>query len=373
MNIFDCRPDDDDSEDNDDNDEESDENLAHRLGFRPIDDETLRIINRLRSLTNRKSFDRRDFENVQYLLDELIRVQQLENHSQEQLVNLIRAFKLHRIFRSKARALVFIEERLPRRSNRTHQDNHSNVFDIWRERERRSRLDSKDSLEEEGQNANEHQYREVIEVHHAVAPSTNYSNGSSKVKQMAKNIDTKSGSGYGREHDRSSSPINTHRSRNSDPQYQTYAEEEFRSRRNISPGTGSEQRRVRQMVDRLESTTIPTSHSPNLKKSSMKKSFHDEHAHGMGDVPSSAARIIPVTRRDDHSSSLSNGNNNSGFVFRHKSPHGDVFMRDNQANVTRFELNRDEIANGEIRTASGTTVSDGFSNRSKQLPFDLDR
>lgn len=210
------RPDDDDSEDNDDNNDETDENLAHRLGFRPIDDETLRIINRLRSLTNRKSFDRRDFENVQYLLDQLVRVQQLENYSQDQLVNLIRAFKLHRIFRSKARALLFIEERLPRRSNRTPQDNHSNVFDIWRERERRSRLDSKDSLEDEGQNGNENQYREIIEVHHTV-PSTNQSNGTSKVKQMARNIDTKSGSGHGREHDGSSSPIiTTHRSRNLD-------------------------------------------------------------------------------------------------------------------------------------------------------------
>jgi len=72
------RPDGDDSEDEGD-DDETDESLARRLGFRPIDNETLRIINRLRSLTDRRSFDRRDFENVQYLIEELIRIQHLEN------------------------------------------------------------------------------------------------------------------------------------------------------------------------------------------------------------------------------------------------------------------------------------------------------
>lgn len=214
--FFDFRPDDDDSEDNDDgDDEESDENLARRLGFRPIDNETLRIINRLRSLTNRQSFDRRDFDNVQYLIDELIRVQQLENSSQQQLVSLVRAFKLHRILRTRARALAFIEERLPRRSNRNRQEHSSNVFDVWRERERRSRLDSKDSLEDEGANTNEHQFREVIEVHHS-NPSTSYSNGTSKVRQMAKNIDTRSGSSHARDQDRSSSPIAAPRPRSQD-------------------------------------------------------------------------------------------------------------------------------------------------------------
>lgn len=107
------------------------------------------------------------------------------------------------------------------------------------------------------------------------------------------------------------------------------------------------------MVDRLESTTVPTSNSPNLKKSSIKKSFHDDHGNGTTDMTSSTSRIIPVTIRDD---SLSNGNS-GGFVFRHRSPHNDVFVRDNQANVTRFELNRDEIANGAVRTACGTTVN----------------
>ncbi|CAF4655787.1 unnamed protein product, partial [Rotaria magnacalcarata] len=59
--------DDDGSEDNEDDDDENetDESLARRLGFRPIDNETIRTLGRLRRLTNKQSFDRRDFENVQ--------------------------------------------------------------------------------------------------------------------------------------------------------------------------------------------------------------------------------------------------------------------------------------------------------------------
>lgn len=200
------RRNDDGSEDNDDDDDdETDEDLAHRLGFRPIDIETLRVINRLRSLTNRQSFDRRDFENVQYLIDELIRIQHLENSSEEDLEKIIHHLKLHRILRTKSQALTFIQERLPRRTSRSNNDNNSNVFDIWRERERRARLDSKDSLEDEGQNSNGHQSRDTIEVNQPKSPVNN-SNGTSKVKQMARHIDTKSVSSRTGDYGRSSSP-----------------------------------------------------------------------------------------------------------------------------------------------------------------------
>ena len=134
-----------------------------------------------------------------------------------------------------------------------------------------------------------------------------------------------------------------------------YVDDDVRSRRNASPTSGAEQRRVRQMIDRLESTTTPTSHSPSFRKTSVKKSWHDDHSNGTTDF-SSPARIIPVTRRDDYSTSSVTTGNTGGFVFRHKSPQGDVYIRDNQGNGTRFELNRDEIINGERRIASGTTV-----------------
>ena len=59
------RPDDGGSEDNDDDDdEETDESLARRLGFRPIDNETLRVINRIRSLTKSSI----------HLIDEILKI-----------------------------------------------------------------------------------------------------------------------------------------------------------------------------------------------------------------------------------------------------------------------------------------------------------
>jgi hypothetical protein len=202
-----------DNDDDDDDDDETDENLARRLDFRPIDNETLRVINRLRSVTKRKSFDQQDFENVQYLIEELIRIQHLENSSQDQLEKIVHYLKLHRILHSKSRALLFIQERLPRRPNRPNNENNSNVFDIWRERERRARLDSKDSLEDEGQNSNEQQYREVIEINHPT--SSIHSNGTSKVKQMARHIDTRSVSSRIQDHGSSSSPSPSNPNRDS--------------------------------------------------------------------------------------------------------------------------------------------------------------
>ena len=213
--VFIFRPNDNDSEeenddDDDDIDNETDENLARRLGFRPIDNETIRVIGRLRSLTNRQSFDRRDFDNVQYLIDELIRLQHLENSSQEQLLKIIHYLKLHRILRTKGQALLFIQDRLPQRIIRSNNDNNSNVFNIWRERERRARLDSKDSLEDEGQ-----QIRDNTDNNNPTSSSA-HSNGTSKVKQMARNIDTKSISSRIGEQFRSASPSPTHLNRDSE-------------------------------------------------------------------------------------------------------------------------------------------------------------
>jgi hypothetical protein len=160
-----------------------------------LDDETIRTIGRLRRLTNKPFFDRRDFENLQSLLDELIQHQHLENFSRSQLKRIVHSLRLHRPLRTKARAFTFLQERIPRRAVKynvisTHSVNNGSVFDIWRERERRSRLDSKDSLEDDGQHL-----REVNEINHptpSVFVSHATTNVASKVKQMAKDIDTKS-------------------------------------------------------------------------------------------------------------------------------------------------------------------------------------
>lgn len=131
-------------------------------------------------------------------------------------------------------------------------------------------------------------------------------------------------------------------------------------RRNLSPSTISEQNRVRDMIDRLESSS--SSNTKATKNFSTKKSFHDEH---VDDYPSSATRN-QFTRRDHHEKSLSNGSDDS-FIFRQRSP-----QKDNRSNVTRFELNRSEIINGGQRTASGqrtvsgTTVNSGFSLKNKK-------
>jgi hypothetical protein len=124
--------------------------------------------------------------------------------------------------------------------------------------------------------------------------------------------------------------------------HETYLESRLGTRRNISPTSASEQRRVREMIDRLESS----SNSQITKKFSTKKSFHDDGGGGS---------INRITRRDDHENSLINGHND-GFIFRDKSPHEDIYIRTNPSNITRFELNRDEILNGGRRTTSGTTV-----------------
>jgi len=102
------------------------------------------------------------------------------------------------------------------------------------------------------------------------------------------------------------------------------------------------------MIDRLESTS---SNTKATKKVSTKKSVHDDHSDG------SLRSINRVVRRDNHHDNNITNGNTGGFAYRHKSPHQEIYIRDNHSNVTRFELDRDEILNGGRRTASGTTVS----------------
>ncbi len=194
--------DDNDNDDEDDNDDETDENIARRLGFSPLNNETILIVGRLRHITNKHPFDRRDFETFQTLIDELIHIQHLENFSKDQLKQIISYLKLYRPLRTKSHALIFLQERIPRRAVKynvisSSNDYNSNVFDIWRERERRARLDSKDSLEDDGQNLSGQQLRDVVEINHPTPPvlisnNTSIPNVTTKVKQMAKDIDTRS-------------------------------------------------------------------------------------------------------------------------------------------------------------------------------------
>ncbi|CAF0923296.1 unnamed protein product [Adineta steineri] len=354
----------DNEDDDNDNDNETDENIARRLGFRPIDNETVRVIGRLRRLTSRQSFDRRDFENVQHSIDDLIRLQHLENSPPEQLEKIVHYLKLNRILRTKPQALAFIQERLPRRNQRSHSNNNSdsnsNVFDLWRERERRARLDSKDSLEDDTQNSTGQQLlRDVSEVNHPtpLVTLTTHTLNATKVKQMAKNIDTKSessrtGDGGGRSS--SPSPINLNRSFDSINRG-AFVDDRSRGKRNSSPGSISEQHRVRQMIDRLESSTTSLN-TKGTRKISTKKSFHDEHSDGSASITSSPS-IKRATRRENHENSIIN-NNTGAFVFHQSTPPDDTYFRDNNSKVTRFELNREEIMNGGQRIASGATTDD---------------
>lgn len=86
---------------------------------------------------------------------------------------------------------------------------------MWRQRERRARLDSKDSLEDEGQCSNGHHSRDKMESNHSRSPVLTAS-AKSKVKQMAKNIDSRSDSVRTGDYGRSSSPTIINRSQQSD-------------------------------------------------------------------------------------------------------------------------------------------------------------
>ncbi|CAF3701794.1 unnamed protein product, partial [Rotaria sordida] len=356
------RPNDDGSGDNEDDDDENetDESLARRLGFRPIDNDVLRVIGRIRRLTNKKSFDKQDFENIQYLIDELISLQRLENSSEEHLKKIIHYLKLYRILRTKSHALQFIQERLPQRTVRSNNENNSNVFNIWRERERRARIDSKDSLEDEGQNTNGQQSQDRIDLNYSTSSiiHSNNSTNKSKVKQMAKHIDTRSASSRTGDYIRSSSPSLINPNQASDRLYnEVFLEDRSRTRRHVSPISSSEQRRVRQMVDRLESSSTPTptltTNTQGTKKNSTNKSFHEEYSNTSTNFPSSP-NIQRVTRRENQEYGLTNGS----FGFRHRSPYEENYVQDNSSNMRRFESDQNKLISSGRRTVSGTYNDD---------------
>ena len=299
---------------NDDEDDESDENFARRLGFRSIDSETLRTVHRLRNLANRSSSSQRDLDDLQYLIDELVRLQHLENFSQEQLENFVDVLKLDRIFQNKSQALSFIQDRFPRRFSRANQETSSNVFNLWRERERRRRHDSTDSLEDEG--ANNRDQNETSQ---------------SKVKQMARNIDTK----------RTDEQFTT----SDNVRTEVLTDEHSRFNENLTTTSSPEQHRVRQMISRLESTT--TENNPAPKRPILKQTYRTDYVE---EIPTNGGSI----RREYQEQRWSNENNKNSerYDSRRRSPDDDVFARDNQTNGTRFELQR------KGTTAHRTTIND---------------
>ncbi|CAF0885596.1 unnamed protein product [Rotaria sordida] len=398
--------DDDDDNNNDYDDNESDENIARRLGFLPINNETIRIINRLRNLTNKQTFDRRDFEILQTLIDELIHIQHLENSSKQQLKQIIRYLKLYRPLQTKSRALIFIQERIPRRAVKynvisINNENHNNVFDIWRERERRARLDSKDSLEDDGQSSTGQQLRDVIEINHPTPPiilSTNSNTNSivtSKVKQMARNIDTRTTTSRSELNIRTGDRFSDHAyiQRSSSPSYpglvsvalydikstnkndgsyngnciedRSRTKSHINQTNSLSPPSSSEPNRVRLLIDRLESSS--TSSSSNIKtgkKIPIKKSLHDEHSDGSTSLTSSPP-VKRFARRDYNEKNLineNNHNNEENFVFIQDDTHDEIFFstnnNKNMSNEIKFEIDREDTANEDRRTISVTSMDE---------------
>ncbi|CAF4621534.1 unnamed protein product, partial [Rotaria socialis] len=396
--------DDNDADDDEDHDDESDENIARRLGFLPIDSETIHIIGRLRNLTNKQSFDRRDFETLQSLTDELIQLQHLENSSKYQLKQIVRYLKLYRPLSTKSHALVFIQERIPRRAVKynviaaTHENGH-NVFNIWRERERRARLDSKDSLEDDIQIASGQQLRDVTEINHPTPPilllsmQSSSSSLTSKVKQMARNIDTRSTSTRAEININAGDRFSDHAytARSSSPTYpgivsvalydikstnkndgsynESSNEDRLRNKPTSNPAsslspTPSEPSRVRQMIDRLESSSSSSINTKAEKKASIKKSLHDENSDGSTYFTSSPPykRFAP---RNYHERNILNGHSNTNgenFGFTQSDSNDEVFFQNNKSTSekpkeTKFELKREEIKNESRRKISGTTVS----------------
>ena len=348
-----CRPPDDNNNndnDDDDGDRETDESLARRLGFRPIDNETIRTVGRLRSLTDQQSFTRRDIENLQYLLDELVRIQHLENFTVEQLELIVHLLRLHRPLRSRAEALVFLQDRLPRRETRPPNDSNPNVFNIWRQRERRARLDSKDSLEDEANDTSGQQLHDVTEINHPTPPIIVSSNGRSRVRQMARDIDTRSVSTRNGDSHRSASP-SPHQQERHTPVEDYRSTPQSNGNHQHQNGHSADQRRVRQMVDRFESSSTPTDQNGSRRVAN-KRAIPDQH----DDQPSSSS--FRVIRRD----TTPNDEREERFLYRQRSPSDVVFTyqehHPNQpgSSNTRFELNRDEIRRNSRRTASGTTV-----------------
>lgn len=384
---------DDRSENDDDDDDESDEEIARRLNFLPIDSATIDVISRLRNLTGKRLFEQQDFEIFQSLIDELIRLQHLETFSRDQLKDVVHHLKLHRALRTKSRAFIFLQERIPRRavkyqvvaSNQTHPTN-TNVFNIWRERERRARLDSRDSLEDEGQNLGGQQLRDVIEINHPTPPvfiSTARSspNITTKVKQMAKDIDTRSTTTTTARSEvnvRTGEKFIDHPAipRCSSPVYPGLVSvavydvktpgnqktddlltEISNSKRLIQPASSispsvSEASHVRKMIDRLESSSTSSSCDLNKPKkitttatTTIRKSIHDDHSDGSTSWTASPP-VKRLARSDFKEKHLITGNTN--FNTRPTGGTTDVKVEGKRS---------DDIGKTSRRTASGTTVS----------------
>lgn len=107
------------------------------------------------------------------------------------------------------------------------------------------------------------------------------------------------------------------------------------------------------MIDRLESSS--GSNGKTTKKLSSNKSFQDEQLNDSTNL-TSIPNVKRIARRENHDYSVTSGQN-GGFIFRHKSPHEEIYVQESNPSITRFEIDREEIAHGGRRTANGTNVS----------------
>jgi hypothetical protein len=214
-----------------------------------------------------------------------------------------------------------------------------------------------------------------------------------KVKQMAKDIDTRSVSSRSEINLRTGDRFSDHTyiPRSSSPTYPGLVSvavydvkstnnndgmlnESWNNKRLINPTssispTASEASHVRKMIDRLESTSTSSSDMKKEKKMTIKKSLHDDHSDGSTSITSSPP-VKRVARRDHNEKNFINGN---GILHSHENGlSDDVSLRKNTSNQIKVEVNRDEIRNGCRRTASGTTVSQEKEEIDQYILFILD-
>ncbi|CAF0841645.1 unnamed protein product [Didymodactylos carnosus] len=159
-----------------DDDEESidDETIARRLGFH-FDNVTLELIHSIRQLVRKRSYDRRDFDYLQTLIDEIIKLQQLYSSDNIDLLlrTMVKLLRLDRPLRTFINAENFLRDRIQYAKQQ-------------QRKKRRGAEEDIDSLEERPVRAVKYQ----ITNDEPVRRSTNNSNGS--VFDYWKNKDQKS-------------------------------------------------------------------------------------------------------------------------------------------------------------------------------------
>lgn len=157
------------------------------------------------------------------------------------------------------------------------------------------------------------------------------------------------------------------------PYDESPTEDRLRNKPTINPAsslspTPSEPSRVRQMIDRLESSSSSSVNTKAEKKNSIKKSLHDENSDASTSFTSSPPYKRFAPRITYHEQNLLNEHRNTNvenFGFTPSDSNDEVFFQNNMSTMekpkeTKFELKREEIKNEVRRKISGTNVSHLF-------------